>query len=786
MNDRVKKLRQQSYNAKPTICAERAALMTDFYVKNDGKYPIPVMRAMAYYYLCDNKTIYIGEDELIVGERGSSPKAVSTYPELTCHSIEDLKILNNRDKTPYIVTNKVIKIYKDKVIPYWRGRSMRDKLFVDLSQSWQDCYAAGMFTEFMEQRAPGHTAMDGKIYNKGLIDFKKDIKQSIANLDFYDDPQATKKLHQLKAMHISCDATIRFAQRHAELAKRMAENEENEERKQELLRIAEVCSHVPANAPRNLWEALQMYWFIHLGCITELNGWDAFSPGHLDQHLYPFYNNELQANSLTRDQAKELIECFFIKFNNHPAPPKVGVTAQESGTYNDFTNINIGGINKDGRDGVNEVSFLLLEVIEDIHLLQPGTNIQVSRHNSDFFIKAACRVIRNGYGYPSVFNADTVVEEMVRMGKSIEDARTGGVSGCVETGCFGKEAYVLTGYLNIPKVLELTLNNGYDPQSKKQLGIKTGELSSFKSYAEFFEAFKKQLHHIVEIKVRGNQYIEQMFATLYPATFMSVIMDDCIKKGKDYNDGGPRYNTTFIQGVGIGSITDSLSAIKTHVFDNKTIDLPKLTALLHNNFANNEPIRQMLLNRTPKYGNDNAYADDIMRDVFEAFYQEVEGRLNTKGGEYHIDMLPTTCHIYFGSVIGALPDGRLAGKPLSEGISPVQGADRNGPTAVIKSAGKMDHVRTGGTLLNMSLMPAIVKDEEGINKLTKLIRSYFRMGAHHIQFNVVDKEILIEAQKHPEQYRDLLVRVAGYSDYFVDLGTDLQNEIITRTSINHI
>ncbi len=784
MKERVRRLREQSFEAHPYISAERAQLMTEFYRANDGKFSVPVMRAKAFHHLCQYKALYIGDDELIVGERGPAPKAVSTYPELTCHSIEDLTILNSRAKTPYHVDDEALRIYQETVIPYWRGRSMRDKIFQDLPEVWQEAYGAGLFTEFMEQRAPGHTAMDGKIYTKGLVEFQADIAKAIEVLDYYNDPEATAKYQQLKAMDISCDAAILFAERHADLADQLAKDEPNPERIAELRRIADVCRHVPAYAPRNLWEALQMYWFIHLGCITELNGWDAFSPGRLDQHLNPFYQQEIAMGTLDREGAKELIECFWIKFNNHPAPPKVGVTAAESGTYNDFTNINIGGLSADGRDGVNDISYLLLEVIDDIHLLQPGANIQVSKHNDDHFIKAASRLIRKGYGYPSVFNGDVIFEEMLRMGKSVQDARTGGVSGCIETGCFGKEAYVLTGYLNIPKILELTLHNGLDPVSGKQIGIKTGEAAEFTSFEDLFVAFKQQLHHIVEIKVRGNQYIERMFAQLYPATFMSVIMDDCIKKGKDYNDGGPRYNTTFIQGVGIGSITDSLSVIKTHVYEKQTVTMEKLVELIDNNYADAEPYRQLFLNHTPRYGNDEDAADDLMREVFEAFYQEVEGRPNTKGGEYHIDMLPTTCHIYFGSVMGAMPDGRLATMPLSEGISPVQGADRNGPTAVIKSAGKMDHVRTGGTLLNMSMMPAVIEDEEGIEKLVKLIRAYFRMGAHHVQFNVVDDAVLLDAQKNPEHYRGLLVRVAGYSDYFVDLGVDLQNEIISRTKIS--
>lgn len=783
MNERIKELRLKSFNAKPYISSERAELITDFYKENVGKYSAPIMRAKAFEYICLNKSLYIGDGELIVGERGEAPKAVSTYPELTCHTLSDLEILNKRDKTPYLVSEEVLSVYKDKIIPFWQGRSMREKIFDNMSQEWLDCYNSGMFTEFMEQRAPGHTAMDGKIYEKGLNDFKIEIEEHLAKLDFLNDDKALKKQGQLKAMAISVNAVVALAKRYADYASELANECADVVRKNELLTIADNCRAVPEYAPQTFHQALQMYWFIHLATITELNIWDAFNPGRLDQHLFPFYKKELENEELSRNEAKELLECFWIKFNNHPAPPKVGVTAEESGTYNDFTNINIGGVDKDGEDGVNDVSYLLLEVIEDIHLLQPGANIQVSVKNSDHYIKEAIKVIRKGYGYPSVFNNDMVINEMLRAGKSIADARTGGVSGCIETGSFGKEAYILTGYLNLPKILEITLNNGLDPMSGKQLGLQSGYASSFESYQDLFEAFKKQLHHFVDIKVKGNQYIERLYAKECPAPFMSVIMDDCIKKGKDYNDGGARYNTTYIQGVGIGSITDSLSAIKTHVFDKKAISLTELVNALNENFENQEVLRLTLANKTQKYGNDLDQPDRIMSEVFDAFFNEVEGRKNTKGGSYHINMLPTTCHIYFGSVMGAMPDGRLATTPLSEGISPVQGADINGPTAIIKSVGKMDHVRTGGTLLNMSLMPSLVADEKGIENLTNLIRSHFRLGAHHVQFNVVDKEVLYQAQKEPEKYTDLLVRVAGYSDYFVDIGEALQNEIISRTNI---
>jgi len=782
MNERVAKLRQASFEAEPSISTERAVWITRFYRENIGKHSAPVMRAKAFEYLSSNQSLYLGDGELIVGERGPGPKAVSTYPELTCHSEEDLRILGSRQRTRYRTTEEDVRVYREEVIPFWRGRTMRDRIFAGLSDAWKAAYEAGLFTEFMEQRAPGHTTFDGKFYQKGLLAFKAEIAEARAALDFLNDPEAAPKREELTAMGIACDAVMAFARRHAELAERMAADEACPQRKAELAQIAATCRRVPAEAPRDFREALQMYWFMHLGTITELNGWDAMNPGHLDRYFFPFYRRDIEAGRLTRDEAKELLECFWIKFNNHPAPPKVGVTAEESGTYNDFTNINLGGILPDGGDGVNELSYLMLEVIDEIHLLQPQANLQLSRKNPDRFLKAACEVIRKGYGYPSVFNADGVVEQMVRCGKRIEDAREGGTSGCVETGAFGKEAYVLTGYLNTPKLLELALNNGRDPRTGRQLGPQTGDPLGFASMDDIFAAFERQLKHVVDLKVAGSLFIEKLYATEMPAVFLSVLIDDCIKSGKDYNAGGARYNTSYIQCVGIGTITDSLAALQTHVFGAGSVTMAQVCDALASDFAGSEPLRLTLWNKTPRYGNDDDEADRLMQRVFEALYATIDGRPNLRGGQYHVDMLPTTCHIYFGSVLGATPDGRRAGTPVSEGISPVQGADRKGPTAVVKSAAKMDQLRTGGTLLNMKFLPGTLRGQEGIDKLSSLVRSYFRMDGHHIQFNVVDADTLREAQRRPQEHRDLIVRVAGYSDYFCDLGQELQEEIISRTA----
>ena len=781
MNDRIRHLRQQNFDTPTTLSIERALIETAFYKENYGTMPVAILRARNFYEICKKKTIYIGDEELIVGERGPLPKAVPTFPELTCHSVEDLHTLNERELQRYTISQEDIDTYEREVIPYWQGKTQRERIFNHVSKEWEEAYHAGVFTEFMEQRAAGHTAMDGKMYHEGLLDVKARIEKRISELDYIYDPEATDKQQELEAMAISCDAAILFAERHAALAEEKAAKEQNPQRKKELEKIADVCRWVPAHAPRDLWEAIQMYWFVHLGTVTELNGWDSMNPGHIDQHLWPFYQKGIEDGTLTRDKAKELLSCLWIKFNNQPAPPKVGVTALESGTYNDFTNINIGGVDRNGESATNDLSYMILEIQEELHELQPGLSIHIAQNTPDEFLLEGIKVIRQGHGYPSIFNPDTYVQEMVRAGKTVEDAREGGCSGCIEVGAFGKEAYLLTGYLNTPKILEITLNNGIDPQTGKKLGLETGDPRSFKTFEELYEAWHKQMVYFVNLKLSVNNYIERMFSLYAPATFLSLYIDDCIEKGKDYYSGGARYNTTYIQCTGLGTITDCFTTLKKHVFEDKRYTMEEMLDACASNWENGEKMRQYIRNHTPFFGNDDAYADTIAVRVYDDLVKAIEGRPNTRGGKTQLNMLSTTCHNYFGSVCGATPNGRFAHFAISDGTSPAHGSDSHGPTAVIKSLGKLDQTKSGGTLLNVRFVPQLLKREEDQKKLASLIRTYFKFGGHHIQFNIVDTATLHDAQKHPEEYRDLLVRVAGYSDYFNDMTEQLQNEIIART-----
>ncbi len=783
MTPRIQKLREQSRCAVPGVSAERARLVTEFYAGGSARQDsIAVQRARAFQYILEKRSICILPGELIVGERGPAPKATPTYPEVCLHSLQDLDVLDSRPKVPFAVDAPTRQIYAEEIIPFWSGQTIREKILSHMDPQWHAAYEAGVFTEFQEQRSPGHTAMGDKIYHNGFLDLKDEIAASLDRLDFYHDPTALDKQEQLHAMAICADALIGFAHRHADALESLAAGETDAQSRDELLEMARICRKVPAHRPETFWEALQMYWFVHVGVITELNPWDAFNPGRLDQHLFPFYQREIAAGTLTRERAEELLQAFWIKFNNHPAPPKVGITAQESNTYVDFALINLGGVTRDNRDAANELTYLLLDVVEEMRLLQPSCMVQVSRKNPDRLVKRALQIVRTGFGQPSIFNTESIVQELVRQGKRIEDARQAGASGCVEAGAFGREAYFLTGYFNLPKILEITLNNGRDPRSGRRIGLTTGDPCAFETFDELLEAFEKQVRFFIDIKIKGNNIIERINARYMPVPFLSLLIDDCIANGRDYNAGGARYNTSYIQGVGLATLTDSLAAVRDHVFDKHSVSMADLLDALKSDFNGYEAIQSLLVDHCPKYGNDDDAADDLLAWVFQTYYNAVDGRPNTRGGVHRINWLPTTCHVYFGSITGALPDGRRAGVPLSEGISPVQGADRNGPTAVLKSAAKIDHIRTGGTLLNQRFLPQVLADQTGIDKLTHLIRAYFQMDGHHIQFNVVDTATLRQAQQNPRDFRDLIVRVAGYSDYFVDLTPELQEEIIRRTA----
>jgi trans-4-hydroxy-L-proline dehydratase len=438
MNPRIKILRKNSLETRPSLSAERALLITEFYRDRlDASDAIPVQRAKSFEYILKNKSIYIGNDELIVGERGPQPKATPTYPEICLHSLEDLVIIHSRPKVSFYVDQETRDAYRNTIIPFWMGKTQRDRLFNAMDEDWKQAYNAGLFTEFQEQRAPGHTVAGKKVFETGMRDYISHIETVKKKLlKLADNPNRKSKLAQLEAMRISAEAMVVFARRHAEALENQIKSESDSQRQDELAEMITICRRVPEHAPRNFHEALQHYWFIHLGVITELNPWDSFCPGRLDQNLYTFYREGIEKGILTKERARELLQAFWIKFNNHPSPPKMGVTAKESNTYTDFSLINLGGLKEDGSNAVNELSFLILDVIEEMRLLQPSSMVQISKKNPDRFVKRALQITKTGFGQPSFFNTDAIIQQLLSQGKSITDARNGGASGCVGNRCF--------------------------------------------------------------------------------------------------------------------------------------------------------------------------------------------------------------------------------------------------------------------------------------------------------------------------------------------------------------
>lgn len=780
INERIKKLRDQSVTAKVKVSVERAKLITDFYRANAPKtVSYPVLRALAFKCLMENCSLTVEEGQLIVGIRGTGPQEVPTYPEICVHTLDDFETLANRENMPFEVDDLTRKIYAEEVIPFWQNYAMRDIIFQSLPREWIDAYEAGIWTEFMEQRAPGHTSGGSRVFQTGVLEIKKRIVEKMQELS-PGDSDYFEKMEELKAMDIAADAIMIYARRYATELKKIAEEELNPSRRAELLQMAEICEKVPAHAPETFWEALQHYWFIHVGVTYETNPWDSFTPGRLDQHLYPFFVRDIEEGRLTRDQAKELLQAFWLKFNNQPSVPKVKITAEESFTYNDFSKINLGGLRADGWDAVNELSYLILEVLDEMKTLQPNTAVLISDKNPDEFLIKALQVASSGFGEPPFFNYDGVIVKMLRQGKTLEDAREAGVSGCVETGALGKEAYILTGYFNLPKVLEITLHSGVDPRTGRQIGLKTKTPETFE---ELQKTLDDQLRYFIDLKIKGNDIIESLYARYLPVPFLSLWIEGCVEKARDYNVGGAVYNTQYMQIVGLGTITDSLASLKWNIFDNQVFNFDCVLRALNADFEGHEYMRQIFLNKTPKYGNDDDYADNIARGLVDNIVEMVENHAPSpvRNASRRCYFLPTTVHVYFGNMTGATPDGRKAGMAVSEGISPVQGADKKGIAAVFRSVAKCDWAKTGGALLNQRITPDLVRDRDNLIKLGKLMRIFFRMGGHHVQFNVVSTELLKEAQKRPQDFEDLMVRVAGYSDYFVNLPKGLQEEIIIRT-----
>lgn len=777
LTPRLERLKGQIVNAKPRVYAERALLMTQAYKENEDAPPV-IQKARAMEKIFRESTVLIKDDELIVGCKTPTALGSPLYPEFNVDWIKrEIGSLSQRFETAFDISKEHKQAVKEIVVPYWEGRTIYDYILPTISDESMEAADEGALFHYYLNRSIGHFNPNYEtVLKEGFDGLRHSVENALAETVAED----TEKQNYYQALLIVIDAVVAFARRYAEEAERMALVCPDAGRRDELLQIAANCRQVPEYPPKTFWQALQSFWFTHLMLNLESNAY-ALSPGRFDQYINPFYQKDLADRATSRDKAQELLNCLWTKFAEMTVVKEAG-TAKASNTYADFQNLNIGGLKADGSDGVNDISYMCIEAQSALMLPQPQLSCLVSSKSPPQFLFKACELARKGTGMPAMFNADEIVLSLVEKGKSLLDARNGGINGCVEITGQGNDQMASSGYINLAKCLALALNNGVNLVSGKQLGPETGVPDQFRSIEDVWQALEAQIRHMVELKHSFDTAAKRVFAESCPALCTSLVVDDCIQKGKDFHNGGARYSQPMLSGVGTGTVTDAIAAIDHFVFGKGTFSTAEIVQAMKDNFAGHEAMWNLLWNKAPKLGNDRDEVDRNAARLVGMFVTLLKDYTNDRGVPYAADMIPTTAHLPFGVLTAASADGRLAGAPLAEGISPVQGQDFSGPTAVIKSIGKIDHTATVGSLLNMKFIPQTLAGEENLKNFAALIRTYFDMGGHHMQFNVVSRETLLKAQKYPDDYRSLLIRVAGYSDYFVMLSKDVQDEVISRTA----
>jgi formate C-acetyltransferase len=765
-------------NTRPEVHPHRAVAVTRSFRETEGE-PIAIRRGKMLQRVLTEQPVTIQEGELIVGMKTLTSRGSPVYPEINCAWIErDLDRLATRRDTPFFVSDETKRILREEVFPYWRGRQIADRIDAAVPPEIWKADERGVIYNYFRSRTIGHfQAAYDKVLAKGMEGIIRDVERSLAGLDA-SAADCLSKRQFLESVILACRGAILFAGRYAAEARRLAAAEVDPARRAELERTAAILTRVPARPAETFQEALQSFWITHLVINLETSG-HAFGPGRFDQYLYPYYRRSIDSGEITRQQAQELIDCLWVKFDEITLAKDSG-ESQTSSSYPDFQNLNIGGLTRGGRDAVNELSYMCLDALEHTMLPQPGLSAQISSVTQPKFLLRCCEVLRLGTGMPAMFNSDVMVLGMVNRGKTLGDARASSLNGCVAGFCDGKDRMASTGYFNLAKALELALNDGVDRLTGEPLGPRTGDPRRFADLAEVLAAFTAQVEHFVDLKVRYDDIVRGIYAAHCPVPFTSAVIDDCVATATDWHAGGSRYKIATMSGVAVGTVTDALSAIRTHVFEDRSFGMAELIAALDRNWDGREIMRQTLINKTPHYGNDDDRADELAVLVQDIFCTAVERHTDCQGAKYWVDLLPTTSHIALGEVTGATPDGRKAGGWLSEGVSPVQGHDRKGPTAATRSVAKLDHARTNGTLLNVKINPQTVKNDRDLLKLAALIRTFFGQGGHHMQFNIVDRDLLLEAMDQPERHRNLLIRVAGYSDYFTLLSREIQLEILSR------
>lgn len=791
-SERVKVLREKILDAKSTICIDRAKIITDVYKNNEDKLVV-IKRALSVEAILRDMPIFIDDGELIVGNQAGRHRAAPIFPEYAVDWIENE--INEFDKRPgdrfYIEDDQKAELLE--ICKFWRGKTLKDKALAIMPEESRFLYDVGMIkAEGNITSGDGHVAADfSEVLTKGIKGVKEHAENKLKSLDI-SEFEDYKKQYFLQSVIIVCDAVTAFANRYADLAEKMAADEQDDKRSAELLKIAQVCRRVPEHPAENFYEAVQSTWFIQLILQIESNG-HSTSFGRLDQYIYPYYKKDIESGAITEEAATELLELLWIKAYT--------INKIRSYTHTRFSaggplyqNVTIGGQTRDGKDASNELSVLVLRSVGRIRFTQPNLTVRYHSGTPKKFLAQTIEVVKLGFGMPAFNNDEVIIPSFIELGVSKEDAYDYSAIGCVEVAVPGKWGYRTTGmsFLNFGKVLMSSLNNGVEPLSKKQIHPGLGKhFLDMESFDEVMDAWSKTVRYFARQTVIMDTTADYALEMETPDILCSALTNDCIDRGKTIKEGGAIYD--FVSGlqVGIANLGNSLAAIKKLVYEDKIISREELWQALESDFAGieGEKVRQLLVNRAPKFGNDDDYVDQLVVDAYNEFIDEIAKYKNTRygrgpiGGRYYPGTSSISANVPQGSTVGAMPDGRKARTPLAEGCSPSHGTDVKGPTAVYKSMGKLPNDKiTGGVLLNQKLSPTSLTKKSGVELLMNMIRTFFDdLHGFHVQYNIVSRDTLLAAQKNPEKYRNLIVRVAGYSAFFNVLSQETQNDIIART-----
>lgn len=825
---RIDKLVNALFEKMPEIESDRAVLITDSYLKTEGK-PIITRRAEAFANILENIPIVIRDNELIVGSSTKSPRGCQVFPEFSFSWLEDeFDTIEKRDADPFYISEETKETLKN-IYRYWKGKTTSELATSYMAPEAIKAIEHNIFTPGnYYYNGVGHvTVCYDKILEIGYEGIIKEAKDELERCNVSDMNYASKS-HFLNAVILSCNAVINYAKRYAVLAKELAQKCNDQKRKKELEKIAKNCDRVPEKGARNFYEACQSFWFVQMLLQIESSG-HSISPGRFDQYMYPYYEADIKSGVINKEEAQELIDCIWVKLNELNKVRDAG-SAEGFAGYGLFQNLIAGGQDGEGVDVTNDLSYMCIEASLHIMLPQPSLSVRVwNKTPQDFLIKAAT-LTRTGIGLPAYYNDEVIIPSLVNRGLTLKDAREYNIIGCVEPQKAGKtEGWHDAAFFNMCRPLELVFENGMD--NGELVGVPTGDISQMKTFDEFYDAYKKQMNYCIELLVNADNSIDMAHRDRCPLPYLSCMIEDCIKKGKSVQEGGAVYNFTGPQGFGIANMADSLYAIKVLVFDKHLLTLEEYREALRNNYGKDvsinkiehitkDIVRELLnkkikvneeqiskiativehsigipqdkknkydklleeIDKIPKFGNDIPEVDSFARDVAYTYTKPLEKYKNPRGGQYQAGLYPVSANVPLGGQTGATPDGRLAHKPIADGVSPSAGKDVKGPTAAANSVSKLDHsIASNGTLFNQKFHPSALSGRAGLENFVSFIRGYFDQKGSHIQFNVVSKETLLDAQKNPEEYKTLVVRVAGYSALFTSLSRSLQDDIINRT-----